>query len=72
MALIRGVQFQGEIRPRGDEEARMRQRYVKRFPVARMLSAPVWDSSGRNQVTDNTLGFGKSCTGGAMLGAEQA
>uniref|UniRef100_UPI003D15CEBF hypothetical protein n=1 Tax=Klebsiella pneumoniae TaxID=573 RepID=UPI003D15CEBF len=41
VALIRGVQFKGEIRRlSGDEEARMRQRYVKRFPVARMLSAP--------------------------------
>lgn len=35
VALIRGVQFKGEIRRlSGDEEARMRQRYVKRFPVA--------------------------------------
>ncbi|MDK6768838.1 YhbP family protein, partial [Klebsiella aerogenes] len=44
VALIRGVQFKGEIRRlHGDEEAEMRKRYVKRFPVARMLSAPVWE-----------------------------
>lgn len=48
VALIRGVQFKGEIRRlSGDEEARMRQRYVKRFPVARMLSAPSRRSASR-------------------------
>ncbi len=68
MALIRGVQFKGEIRRlSGDEEARMRQRYVKRFPVARMLSAPVWEiRPDEIKFTDNTLGFGKNYTGGVM------
>lgn len=68
VALIRGVQFKGEIRRlSGDEEARMRQRYVKRFPVARMLSAPVWEiRPDEIKFTDNTLGFGKNYTGGVM------
>ena len=61
VALIRGVQFKGEIRRlHGDEEAEMRKRYVKRFPVARMLSAPVWEiRPDELKFTDNTLGFGK-------------
>lgn len=63
VALIRGVQFKGEIRRlSGDEEARMRQRYVKRFPVARMLSAPVWNSSGRNQIYRQHAGFREKIT----------
>lgn len=38
----------------------MRKRYVKRFPVARMLSAPVWEiRPDELKFTDNTLGFGK-------------
>ncbi|EPY4975702.1 TPA: YhbP family protein [Klebsiella quasipneumoniae subsp. similipneumoniae] len=74
VALIRGVQFQGEIRRlRGDEEARMRQRYVKRFPVARMLSAPVWEiRPDEIKFTDNTLGFGKKLHWRRDAGAEQA
>ncbi len=61
VALIRGVQFKGEIRRlHGDEEAEMRKRYVKRFRFARMLSAPVWEiRPDELKFTDNTLGFGK-------------
>ncbi|SQC44941.1 yhbP [Klebsiella pneumoniae] len=64
VALIRGVQFKGEIRRlSGDEEARMRQRYVKRFPVARMLSAPVWEiRPGRNQIYRQHAGFREKIT----------
>ena len=68
VALIRGVQFQGEIRRlRGDEEARMRQRYVKRFPVAACCRRRF----GRFVRTKSSLpttrwGSGKSYTGGAM------
>ena len=74
VALIRGVQFKGEIRRlSGDEEARMRQRYVKRFPVARMLSAPVWEiRPDEIKFTDNTLGFGKKLHWRRDAGAEQA
>ena len=61
VALIRGVQFKGQIRRlSGEEEAAMRKRYVSRFPVARMLSAPVWEIlPDELKFTDNTLGFGK-------------
>lgn len=61
VALIRGVQFKGEIRLLSGEEAEeKRALYVKRFPVARMLSAPVWELRlDKLKFTDNTLGFGK-------------
>ncbi|MGY5955283.1 YhbP family protein [Kosakonia sp. BK9b] len=61
VALIRGVQFSGEIRRlEGEESAAPRAQYNRRFPVARMLSAPMWEIQ-LNEVkfTDNTLGFGK-------------
>jgi uncharacterized protein YhbP (UPF0306 family) len=60
VARIRGVQFKGEIRRlSGDEEAVMRARYVNRFPIARMLRAPVWEiRPDELKFTDNTLGFG--------------
>lgn len=61
VALIRGVQFKGEIRLlSGDEAEEKRALYVKRFPVARMLSVPVWELRlDELKFTDNTLGFGK-------------
>lgn len=61
VALIRGVQFKGEIRLLSGEEAEeKRALYVKRFPVARMLNAPVWELRlDELKFTDNTLGFGK-------------
>ena len=61
VALIRGVQFKGEIRLlSGDEAEEKRALYVKRFPVALMLSAPVWELRlDELKFTDNTLGFGK-------------
>ena len=61
VALIRGVQFKGEIRLlSGDEADEKRALYVKRFPVARMLSAPVWELRlDELKFTDNTLGFAK-------------
>ena len=37
----------------------MRARYVNRFPIARMLRAPVWEiRPDELKFTDNTLGFG--------------
>lgn len=61
VALIRGVQFKGEIRLLSGEEAEeKRALYVKHFPVARMLHAPVWELRlDELKFTDNTLGFGK-------------
>ena len=61
MALIRGLQFKGEIRRlEGEESDAQRQRYVRRFPVALALKAPVWEIRlDELKFTDNTLGFGK-------------
>lgn len=61
VALIRGVQFKGEIRLlEGDEAEEKRALYVRRFQVARVLSAPVWELRlDELKFTDNTLGFGK-------------
>ncbi|WP_312212015.1 YhbP family protein [Pseudescherichia sp.] len=61
VALIRGVQFKGEIRRlEGAESEAARERYNRRFPVARAMSAPVWEILlDEIKFTDNTLGFGK-------------
>lgn len=61
VALIRGVQFRGEIRLlAGQESDAARARYNRRFPVARALHAPVWEIRlDELKFTDNTLGFGK-------------
>ena len=61
VALIRGVQFKGEIRRlEGEESDLARKAYNRRFSVARMLSAPVWEIRlDEIKFTDNTLGFGK-------------
>ncbi|SNY76448.1 YhbP family protein [Enterobacter sp. CC120223-11] len=61
VALIRGVQFRGEIRLlEGEESNAARERYLRRFPIARMMPAPVWEIRiDELKFTDNTLGFGK-------------
>nr|WP_318384569.1 YhbP family protein [uncultured Enterobacter sp.] len=61
VALIRGVQFKGEVRRMSDEESDVpRGQYNRRFPVARVLSAPIWEIRlDELKFTDNTLGFGK-------------
>jgi len=61
VALIRGVQFTGEIRRlEGEESEAPRAQYNRRFPVARVLSAPMWEIRLHElKFTDNTLGFGK-------------
>ncbi|QJT82805.1 YhbP family protein [Kosakonia sp. MUSA4] len=61
VALIRGVQFTGEIRRLEGEESEVpRTQYNRRFPVARVLSAPMWEIRLHElKFTDNTLGFGK-------------
>jgi len=74
VALIRGVQFAGEIRRLEEKEsARARERYIRRFPVASMLSAPVWEIRlDELKFTDNTLGFGKKLHWLRDSGAQQA
>lgn len=71
VALIRGVQFKGEIRRLdGEESDARRKRYTRRFPVAASLKAPVWEIRlDELKFTDNTLGFGKKLH---WLRAEQA
>ncbi|QRG79627.1 YhbP family protein [Citrobacter sp. R56] len=61
VALIRGVQFKGEIRRLdGEESDSARRLYNRRFPVARVLPAPVWEIRlDEIKFTDNTMGFGK-------------
>lgn len=61
VALIRGIQFKGEIRRlEGEESTLMRNRYTCRFPMALAMSAPVWEIRlDELKFTDNTLGFGK-------------
>ena len=61
VALIRGVQFRGEIRLLNDDEASLpRSLYNKRFPIARAMPAPMWAIRlDELKMTDNTLGFGK-------------
>jgi uncharacterized protein YhbP (UPF0306 family) len=61
VALIRGVQYRGELRLlEGDEAEEKRALYCRRFPVARAMSAPVWAIRlDELKFTDNTLGFGK-------------
>ncbi|ELD4763922.1 TPA: YhbP family protein [Salmonella enterica subsp. enterica] len=58
---IRGVQFKGVIRRlEGQESDAARKAYLRRFPVARVLPAPVWEIRlDEIKFTDNTLGFGK-------------
>ena len=61
VALIRGLQFTGEIRRLDETESTApRAQYNRRFPVARLLSAPMWEICLTElKFTDNTLGFGK-------------
>lgn len=61
VARIRGVQFKGEIRRlEGQESDAARKAYLRRFPVARVLPALVWEIRlDEIKFTDNTLGFGK-------------
>lgn len=74
VALIRGVQFKGVIcKLEGGESDAARQEYNRRFPVARMLSAPVWEIRlDEIKFTDNTLGFGKKLVWLRHSGSEDA
>lgn len=59
--LIKGVQYRGEIRRlTGEDEAQARAAYCQRFPVARTVSAPLWEIRlDEVKMVDNALGFGK-------------
>lgn len=61
VALIRGIQFSGELRLLAGEEAhQQRAHYCRRFPVALAMPTPVWEIRlDELKFTDNTLGFGK-------------
>ncbi|PVZ89016.1 hypothetical protein C9426_05810 [Serratia sp. S1B] len=61
IALIKGVQYAGEITLlQGDEARQASAQYCKRFPVARVMNTPVWQITLQEvKMTDNTLGFGK-------------
>ncbi|AHG20893.1 hypothetical protein Z042_15765 [Chania multitudinisentens RB-25] len=61
IALIKGVQYRGEITLLYGEEDRLaRARYCKRFPVAQAMKAPIWQLTLQEmKMTDNALGFGK-------------
>ena len=55
VALIRGVQFKGEIRRlEGEESDLARKAYNRRFPVARMLSAPYGKSGSMKSNSPTT------------------
>lgn len=61
IALIKGVQYRGDIALLvGDDERLARERYCKRFPVAKVMKAPIWQLTLQEvKMTDNRLGFGK-------------
>ncbi|VFS45324.1 Uncharacterized protein conserved in bacteria [Budvicia aquatica] len=61
IALIQGVQFRGQLKLlEGGKAAMAREQYIKRFPVAKLASAPVWILTlDHLKMTDNKLGFGK-------------
>lgn len=59
--LIKGVQYAGRIALlEGEEEQAARKAYIRRFPVAAKVSAPLWEIKvDELKMTDNALGFGK-------------
>lgn len=61
VALIKGIQFSAQATIlQGEDEQRARHLYCKRFPVAKVMKAPIWQLSLSDiKMTDNVLGFGK-------------
>ncbi|MFS2221270.1 YhbP family protein [Pantoea sp. B65] len=59
--LIKGVQYRGRIVAlSGEAQAQARAAYCQRFPIARAVSAPLWEIRlDELKMTDNALGFGK-------------
>lgn len=60
IAMIRGVQYRAEaVILSGEEDAHVRARYCRRFPIAKAMKVPVWQLNLQEvKMTDNTLGFG--------------
>ncbi|SQI43321.1 Uncharacterized protein conserved in bacteria [Leminorella richardii] len=58
--LIQGIQYRGRLNLlEGEEAQRARALYLKRFPIARMASAPLWRLTLDDvKMTDNRAGFG--------------
>ena len=58
---IQGVQFQGKMyEPKGDLLKQVKNRYLKRFPVAMLMKTHLWVIElSFLKFTDNRLGFGK-------------
>lgn len=58
---IRGIQFQGIVsQPEGDLALRIKNAYIKRFPVAMLMDTNLWLLKLTFiKMTDNRLGFGK-------------
>ena len=59
---IRGIQFTGILKPLGgDDLKRAKSAYLKRFPIARLMSElHLWTIEPEYiKMTDNRLGFGK-------------
>ncbi len=58
---IQGLQLQGKVHmPEGEELARARRRYLKRFPYAAATGLTLWVMRPVfMKLTDNRLGFGK-------------
>ena len=58
---IRGVQVSGIIeKPEGELLERVRKRYLRRFPYARLMETTMWIlRPDILKMTDNRLGFGK-------------
>ena len=59
--LIKGVQYAGRIALLENEEEQVaRKAYIKRFPIAAKVSAPLWEIKlDELKMTDNAVGFGK-------------
>jgi uncharacterized protein YhbP (UPF0306 family) len=58
---IRGIQFRGRVtEPTGDLAVRVKNAYLKRFPVAMLMETRLWVVELTHiKMTDNRLGFGK-------------
>jgi len=58
---IQGLQFQGEMcEPEGDLLKKVKNHYLKRFPVAMLMKTNLWIVELKFlKFTDNRLGFGK-------------
>jgi uncharacterized protein YhbP (UPF0306 family) len=61
LGKIRGIQFQGIVtEPDGDLAEKVRDAYLKRFPVAMLMETRLWIVKLTHiKMTDNKLGFGK-------------